>query len=131
MRARLNEPAAAATWSQRGQIIERPFAQIKQHDGFRRWTVWGLEGVRAQWALLCATLNLRVLYRRWRVVGGGPQSGSAAAALRAVAGRSGVVFRLSWARIAGWPSVVIWALLPPPVGLGSRRRACFPAGQNF
>ena len=30
------------------------------------WTVWGLDGVRTQWALLCATLNLRVLYRRWR-----------------------------------------------------------------
>ena len=86
MRARLNEPATAALWRQRGRIIERPFAQIKQHDGFRRWTVWGLDGVRTQWALLCATLNLRILYRRWRV-GRGPQGGSAAAVLRAVAGR--------------------------------------------
>jgi hypothetical protein len=28
--------------------------------------VWGLEGVKTQWSLLCATLNLRVLYARWR-----------------------------------------------------------------
>jgi hypothetical protein len=63
MRKRL---AADARWERRGRIIERPFAQIKQHDGFRRWTVWGLENVRVQWSLLCAALNLRVLYRRWK-----------------------------------------------------------------
>jgi len=62
----LRRPGPAAQFAQRGRIIERRFAQLKQHDGFRRWTVWGLDGVRTQWALLCATLNLRVLYRRWR-----------------------------------------------------------------
>ena len=66
MRERLRAPALASQFAQRGQIIERVFGQIKHHDGFRRWTVWGLEKVRTQWALLCATLNLRVLYRRWR-----------------------------------------------------------------
>jgi transposase len=65
MRARLRQPAAQAQWQQRSQIIEPRFAQLKQHDGFRRWTVWGLEGVQTQWSLLCATLNLRVLYRKW------------------------------------------------------------------
>jgi transposase len=66
MRARLQTPAQQAQWRCRSQIIEPRFAQLKQHDGFRRWTVWGLEGVRTQWSLLCATLNLRVLYKRWR-----------------------------------------------------------------
>ncbi|WP_160164605.1 IS1182 family transposase [Pedosphaera parvula] len=66
MRERLQEPPARALWSQRGQIIERIFAQIKQHEGFRRWTVWGLAAVKTQWAMLCATLNLRVLYQTWR-----------------------------------------------------------------
>lgn len=65
MRARLQEPAAQAQWQCRSQIIEPCFAQIKQHDGFRRWTVWGLEGVRTQWSFLRATLNLRVLYKKW------------------------------------------------------------------
>jgi hypothetical protein len=66
MRARLNEPAAYQQWQQRGQIIEPRFAHIKQHEGLRRWTVWGLENVRTQWSLMCATLNLRVLYRCWQ-----------------------------------------------------------------
>jgi len=66
LRARLQEPGPAALYARRQEIIERRFAQLKQHDGFRRWTVWGLEAVRAQWALLCATLNLRLLYKKWR-----------------------------------------------------------------
>ena len=66
MRARLQVPALHAQWRQRGEIIERRFGQVKQHDGFRRWTVWGWDAVQTQWALLCTTLNLRVLYRRWR-----------------------------------------------------------------
>ena len=66
LRARLQTPLGQAQYQQRSQIIERRFGQIKQHDGFRRWTVWGLEAVRTQWSLLCTTLNLRVLYQRWR-----------------------------------------------------------------
>jgi len=66
MRQQLERPGIRAQWEQRSWIIEPRFAQLKQHDGFRRWTVWGLEGVRTQWSLLCATLNLRILYKRWR-----------------------------------------------------------------
>jgi transposase len=67
MRQRLQDPGVQARWQQRGRIIEPRFGQIKAHDGFRRWTVWGLEGVKTQWAIVCATLNLRILYRRWQV----------------------------------------------------------------
>jgi hypothetical protein len=80
MRARLEEPTAQVQWQCRSEIIERCFAQLKQHDGFRRWTVWGLESVRTQWSLLCATLNLRILYQRWRS-GAGPRFGGAPAAV--------------------------------------------------
>jgi transposase len=66
MRQKLAEPLTRAQWRERSTIIEPRFGQIKQHDGFRRWTVWGLEGVKTQWSLLCATLNLRVLHARWR-----------------------------------------------------------------
>ena len=66
MRARLKDPTAQAQLARRGQIIERHFGQIKQHDGFRRWTVRGTQNVRTQWALLNLVTNLRVLYKHWK-----------------------------------------------------------------
>jgi len=66
MRQRLEQTVQREQWEQRRRIIEPRFAQLKEHDGFRRWTVWGLEAVRTQWSLLCATLNLRVLYKKWQ-----------------------------------------------------------------
>lgn len=80
MREQLQDPATRERWRRRGEIIEPRFGQLKAHDGFGRWTVGGLENVKTQWSLLCAALNLRVLYRRWRV-GRGPEA--ARAALRA------------------------------------------------
>ena len=65
MRQRLEQPQAREQLSKRGQIIERHFGHIKQHDGFRRWTVRGSENVRTQWALLNLTMNLRVLAKAW------------------------------------------------------------------
>lgn len=47
---------------QRKAIVERAFAEIKQHMGFRRWSVYGLEKVQAQWSLICLAYNLRRLY---------------------------------------------------------------------
>jgi len=46
-------------------IIEPVFAWIKRGLGFRRWTVFGLHNVRAQWSMMCATINLKKLYRHW------------------------------------------------------------------
>lgn len=66
MRARLKDPSAAALYKRRAAIIEPRFAQIKAHDAFRRWTAWGLEAARAQWAMLCATLNLRIIHKYWK-----------------------------------------------------------------
>ena len=65
MRQRLEQPQAQEQLSKRGQIIERHFGHIKQHEGFRRWTVRGAENVRTQWALLNLTMNLRVLAKQW------------------------------------------------------------------
>lgn len=66
MAKRLEQSSNHRKLLRRGGIVELCFAHIKQHDGFRRWTVFGLEGVRTQWAMLCAASNLRVLYRCWR-----------------------------------------------------------------
>jgi transposase len=67
MRHQLKSPEGSERWNRRREIIEPRFAQVKQHEGFRRWTVRGLEAVNTQWTMLCTTLNLRVLHRRWRI----------------------------------------------------------------
>lgn len=66
MRQRLQRPEAQAKISLRREIVEKHFGHIKQHDGFRRWTVGGSENVRTQWALLNLTMNLRVLAKAWK-----------------------------------------------------------------
>jgi transposase len=73
MRQRLEQVSAQRELKRRGQIIERHFGQIKQHEGFRRWTFKGWENVRTQWALLNLISNLRVLHRHWRAQKGGPR----------------------------------------------------------
>ena len=62
MRKRLAEPQAQKQLARR-RAIEKHFGQIKQHDGFRRWTVRGLDNVRTQWALINLISNLRVLQK--------------------------------------------------------------------
>jgi transposase len=57
-----------ALLKRRKTIVEPVFGIIKQVLNFRRWTVRGLENVRAQWFLLCATINLRKIYQRWKSV---------------------------------------------------------------
>jgi Transposase DDE domain len=64
MRARIKEAKAATQLGKRGQIIERVFGHLKQHESWRRWTARGLEAVNAQWALLCCAFNLRILHRQ-------------------------------------------------------------------
>lgn len=65
-RAKREEPANKRLLSQRKAIIEPIFAWIKRHMGFRRWTVFGLERVKAQWSLICTVINLGKIYRRWQ-----------------------------------------------------------------
>ena len=63
-----------ALYARRAPTVEPVFAQIKQQMGFRRWTVCGLQKVRAQWALLATTWNLKVLFRHWGAAPGGNPS---------------------------------------------------------
>lgn len=64
-REKLLAASAQAQLRQRGRIVEPVFAQLKANGGFRRWSLRGLEAVGAQWALLCTSWNLQVLYRHW------------------------------------------------------------------
>lgn len=64
-RIKQQDPVKAALLKKRNQIVERIFGWIKQEFGFRRWTVRGLDNVRAQWSLISTAVNLRVLYQCW------------------------------------------------------------------
>ena len=59
------DPESKALIAKRKEIVEIIFAIMKWNQGFRRFTVRGIENVQAQWALMCATLNFRKLYRLW------------------------------------------------------------------
>ncbi|MDQ3194368.1 MAG: transposase, partial [Bacteroidota bacterium] len=49
----------------RKAMIEPVFGIIKEAHGFRRFTVKGLENVKAQWSLMCTTINLKRMYGLW------------------------------------------------------------------
>ena len=65
MRKTLATEQAKARLKRRASIIEPRFAGVKARQGFRRWTVRGLEKVKAQWGWVCLTANLQVLFSRW------------------------------------------------------------------
>jgi len=64
-RAKREDPEKKRLLARRKAIIEPVFAWIKRQLGFERWTVFGLERVKAQWMLICSTINLSKLYRKW------------------------------------------------------------------
>lgn len=66
LHARWQLAATAELYSLRASTVEPVFAQVKQQSGFRRWTVRGLENVKAQWAWLCTGWNLKVIFRHWK-----------------------------------------------------------------
>jgi hypothetical protein len=50
-------------YKMRKAIVEPVFGQIKEQRGFRRFSMRGLNKVRAEWKLVCATANLLKLLR--------------------------------------------------------------------
>lgn len=64
------EPRIRMLLSLRKEIVEHLFGIIKAVDGFRRFTVRGLEKANAQWALVCLGVNLRKLAATTRWVNG-------------------------------------------------------------
>lgn len=55
------DPRMRALLGLRKEIVEHLFGIVKTIDGFRRFTVRGLEKARAQWSLVCLAVNLRKL----------------------------------------------------------------------
>lgn len=63
MRRKLTTEAGRAIYARRKTIVEPVFGQIKQARGFRQFLLRGVEKVRGEWALVCATHNLLKLHR--------------------------------------------------------------------
>lgn len=63
MQHKLRTEAGRAVYKMRKVIVEPVFGQIKEQRGFRRFSLRGLENVRAEWKLVCATANLLKLFR--------------------------------------------------------------------
>ena len=63
MQHKLRTEAGRAVYRRRKVIVEPVFGQIKEQRGFRRFSLRGLEKVRAEWKLVCATANLLKLFR--------------------------------------------------------------------
>jgi hypothetical protein len=65
MTRKLQTKAGAAIYAARKGMVEPVIGQIKQARGFRQFLLRGVEQVRAEWALICATHNILKLYRLW------------------------------------------------------------------
>jgi transposase len=63
MARKLRTRKGRATYKKRKEIVEPVFGQIKEVRSFRRFFLRGLENVRAEWDLVCATHNVLKLFR--------------------------------------------------------------------
>jgi transposase len=63
MQHKLRTEAGRAVYRRRKVIVEPVFGQIKEQRSFRRFSLRGLDKVRAEWKLVCATANLLKLFR--------------------------------------------------------------------
>lgn len=59
-----NEPQNMAKIKKRKAIVEPLFGNIKHNFGFRQWNARGIRNVRAQWALICAVINLKKIFNQ-------------------------------------------------------------------
>jgi transposase len=66
MKQKLKTDAGRAIYKMRKAIVEPVFGQIKECRNFRRFSLRGLENVKAEWKLVCATHNLLKLFRSGR-----------------------------------------------------------------
>jgi hypothetical protein len=65
-RALMATEEASQVYRLRQQLVEPVFGILKEQQGARRLLLRGLQAVEAEWRLLAATFNLRVLARLWQ-----------------------------------------------------------------
>ncbi len=68
MGRKLRTKQGHAHYARRKTIVEPVFGQIKEARGFRRFSLRGLEQVRAEWLLVAAVHNLGKLFTSGRAV---------------------------------------------------------------
>ena len=66
MERKLRTKRGRAHYARRKAIVEPVFGQIKEARGFRRFSLRGLEQVRAEWLLVAAVHNLGKLFTSGR-----------------------------------------------------------------
>jgi transposase len=66
MKQKLDTDVGRDLYRMRKAIVEPVFGQIKEWRGFRRFSLRGLQKVRAEWKLVCLTHNLLKLFRSGR-----------------------------------------------------------------
>lgn len=66
---RIKERAKKENWKtqlkERSAIVEPVFGYIKTVFGIRRFSLRGLEKVKAEWSLICSGFNLEKIYKHW------------------------------------------------------------------
>ena len=78
-RAIMATEEAKEQYTLRQQLVEPSFWILKEVQGARRFLLRGLDNVRAEWALLATTFNVRSLHRVWQRRGADERSVLAAA----------------------------------------------------
>ena len=63
MRRKIQTKTGAAVYAARKSIVEPVFGQIKRARGFTQFLLRGINKVRGEWALVCATHNILKMYR--------------------------------------------------------------------
>jgi transposase len=63
MRERMESPMAQALYRMRMTLVEPAFGAIKQARGFRQFKLRGLQGVKAEWSLVCMAHNLKKMFK--------------------------------------------------------------------
>ena len=58
MAAKCATEEGRAVYARRKVVVEPPYGHIKEARGFRRFLLRGIDSVRAEWALICASHNL-------------------------------------------------------------------------
>ena len=63
MKQKLQTELGRKLYAARKHIVEPVFGQIQRVRGFRKFSQRGLERIRAEWQLICATHNLLKIWR--------------------------------------------------------------------